>query len=280
MAETAKRAFVCGHPISHSRSPIIHGHWLTLHGLEGYYAAVDVPPEDFARFFREFADNGYAGGNVTIPHKEAAFELAGLRDEAAEAIGAVNTVWVEDGELKAGNTDAYGFAASLDEETPDWDRAKAAVVLGAGGAARAVVHALKTRGISDIRIVNRTLLRAGELADRFGGFITAHSWEALPELLRDADLLINTTSLGMAGQPSDVADLSPMPDSGIVHDLVYVPLETPLIRSARERGLVTVGGIGMLLHQAAPGFERWFGVMPQVTAKLRRLVEADVEWTA
>lgn len=277
MAEPERRAFVCGHPISHSRSPLIHGYWLDALGIEGSYARIDVPPAEFAHFIQSFHAAGYAGGNITIPHKEAALPLVDSRDEAAEAIGAVNTVWLEDGRISASNTDAYGYATSLDEEAPGWDQSAAAVVLGAGGAARAVVHALKTRGISDIRVVNRTVLRAAELADQFGGFITAHSWDALPDLLSDADLLINTTSLGMAGKPGRMPDLSDLPDATIVSDVVYVPLETPLLSAARARGLKTVGGIGMLLHQAAPGFERWFGKRPQVTAELRRLVSADVE---
>jgi shikimate dehydrogenase len=280
MTDFAKRAFVCGHPISHSRSPLIHRHWLEKHGIEGSYQPLDISAADFPRFFLEFGERGYAGGNVTIPHKEAAFALADHRDEAAEAIGAVNTVWLADAKVEVGNTDAHGFAASLDDEAPEWERARAAIVLGAGGAARAVVHALKTRGISDIRIVNRTVSRAGDLADRFGGFITAHSWEALPELFQDAELLVNTTSLGMGGGPVAIPDLSPLPAHAVVNDLVYVPLETQLLRSARERELKTVGGIGMLLHQAAPGFERWFGVRPQVTPELRRLVVSDVERNA
>jgi shikimate dehydrogenase len=280
MADAARRAFVCGHPISHSRSPLIHGHWLKTHRIAGSYEAVDVPPAAITEFFKRLAAGAFVGGNVTIPHKEAAYSLADSRDEAAEAIGAANTLWVENGRIGASNTDAYGFAANLDDEAPGWEDVKVAVVLGAGGAARAVVHALKSRGISDIRIVNRTVSRAGDLADRFGGFITAHGWEALPELLCDTDLLINTTPLGMAGEASAAPDLSPLPETALVNDLVYVPLETPLLRTARLRGLKTVGGIGMLLHQAVPGFGRWFGIRPQVTSELRAMVAADVERSA
>lgn len=272
------RAFVCGHPIAHSRSPLIHRYWLKQLGIEGTYEQVDVSPAAFAGFIQSMARNGYSGGNVTIPHKEAALALLDVRDEAAEAIGAANTVWLDkEGKLAGSNTDADGYAASLDEESPAWENSSSAVVLGAGGAARAVVYALKMRGVSDIRVVNRTVMRAANLADRFGGFITAHGWEALPELLKDAGILVNTTSLGMVGEASRIPDLSALPDSAIVSDIVYVPLETPILKAARERELRVVGGLGMLLHQAAPGFERWFGVRPEVTSELRRLVSDDVE---
>lgn len=277
MAENATRAFVCGHPVSHSRSPLIHNYWLKELGIQGAYERVDVPPADFPQFIRDFPAAGYCGGNITIPHKESAAALTDVRDEAAEAIGAVNTIWLEAGRAFGSNTDAHGYAASLDEEAPGWDASSAAVVLGAGGAALAVVHALKTRGISDIRVVNRTVLRAASVADRLGGFITAHSWDALPELLRDCGLLVNTTSLGMAGKPGATLNLSALPDQAIVSDIVYVPLETAFLKAARDRGLKTVGGLGMLLHQAAPGFERWFGSRPQITPELRRLVSTDVE---
>jgi shikimate dehydrogenase len=280
MAETVK-AFVCGHPVAHSRSPAIHGHWLARYGIAGSYKAVDVAPGDFADFVRRIGDNGYAGGNVTIPHKEAACKLVARRDQAAEEIGAVNTLWFEDGELCGGNTDAMGFTANLDEQALGWDTKRgAAVVLGAGGAARAVLFALRERGYRDIRVVNRTVARAVELADRFGTGVTAHAPDAASELLSDADLLVNTTALGMHGNAEIPVDPAALPDSAVVTDIVYVPLETPLLAAARRRGLKTVDGLGMLLHQAVPGFERWFGKKPEVDAELRGLIVGDLETAA
>ncbi len=276
MAETETKAFVCGHPIAHSRSPKIHSFWLKANGIAGTYTAIDVAPERFGDFLKGLAAQGFAGGNVTIPHKEAAFRLVDRRDEAAEAIGAVNTVWFEDGKLWGGNTDAYGFAANLDEYAPGWDKTDAALVLGAGGAARAIVHALKLRGIRNIRIVNRTVARAQELADSFGAGVSAHPLAAASEFLPETGLLINTTSLGMHGNEELPIDPSALPDSAVVTDIVYVPLETPLLAAAKARGLKTVDGLGMLLHQAAPGFERWFGIRPAVTPELRNLIVADL----
>jgi len=278
--QSATKAFVCGHPIAHSRSPMIHGYWLEKYGIAGSYEAIDVPPADVAGFFATLAARGLAGGNVTIPHKEAAFAAAAWRSEAAERIGAVNTLWFEEGRLCGGNTDALGFAANLDERAPGWTNAGTAVVLGAGGAARAVIQALQERGFREIRVANRTRERAVELADRFGGGVTAHPSAAVRELLGDAGLLVNTTALGMAGKPGvDELPAEPerLPRHAIVTDIVYVPLETPLLRAARRCGLRAVDGLGMLLHQAAPGFERWFGRRPEVTQELRDLVIADME---
>ncbi|RWC52237.1 shikimate dehydrogenase [Mesorhizobium sp.] len=276
MAEATKKAFVTGHPVKHSRSPKIHGYWLAKHGIDGSYQAIDVAPQDFAVFVKTLQANNYRGGNVTIPHKEAAFALAERRDQAAEEIGAVNTLWFEDGVLWGGNTDAHGFAANLDDHAPGWAGKGPAVVLGAGGASRAVIHALKERGVADIRIVNRTLARAMELRDRFGAGISAHGMAAIGELLADAGLLVNTTALGMHGNEGLSADPAMLPDHAIVTDIVYVPLETPLLAAARARNLKTVDGLGMLLHQAVPGFERWFGIRPRVTAELRTLIVADL----
>ncbi|MBB6409732.1 shikimate dehydrogenase [Mesorhizobium sangaii] len=276
MAEATKKAFVTGHPIGHSRSPKIHGHWLAEHGIDGSYQAIDVAPQDFAEFLATLQVNGYRGGNVTIPHKEAAFALVVRRDEAAEEIGAVNTLWFEDGILWGGNTDGHGFAANLDDHAPGWACNGPAVVLGAGGASRAVIHALKQRGVADIRIVNRTLARAQELRDRFGAGVTAHGTASTGELLADAGLLVNTTALGMQGDETLAANPALLPDHAIVNDIVYVPLETPLLAAARARKLKTVDGLGMLLNQAVPGFERWFGVRPRVTAELRALIVADL----
>lgn len=276
MAEAERKAFVTGHPIAHSRSPRIHGHWLEKYGIDGSYQAIDVAPQDFAAFLGDLRKNGYRGGNVTIPHKEAAFALVDRRDAAAEQIGAVNTLWFEDSNLWGGNTDAHGFAANLDEHAPGWAINGPAVVLGAGGASRAVIHALIERGVGDIRIVNRTLARAGELKHRFGAGVTAHGLDATNELLAGAGLLVNTTALGMHGNEGLSADPARLPDHAIVTDIVYVPLETPLLAAARARQLKTVDGLGMLLHQAVPGFERWFGIRPEVTAELRQLIVTDI----
>ena len=276
MAEATKKAFVTGHPIKHSRSPKIHGHWLAKHDIDGSYEAIDVAPQDFAEFIAALQANGFRGGNVTIPHKEAAFALVHRRDQAAEEIGAVNTLWFEDGLLWGGNTDGHGFAANLDDYAPGWANTGPAVVLGAGGASRAVIQALKQRGVGDIRIVNRTLARAQELRDRFGAGVSAHGTAETHELLADAGLLVNTTALGMVGNEGLAADPALLPDHAIVTDLVYVPLETPLLAAARARGLKTIDGLGMLLNQAVPGFEHWFGIRPQVTAELRALIVADL----
>ncbi len=276
MADIAKRAFVIGHPIAHSRSPKIHGHWLKAYDLAGSYEAVDVAPDDLAGFIGGLQENGFCGGNVTIPHKEAVAALVGRLDDAAERIGAVNTLWFGDGCLWGSNTDAHGFAANLDEHAPGWAKNGPAVVLGAGGAARAVIHALKERGVADIRIVNRTLERALELRDRFGGGTSVHRMDSTGELLADAGLLVNTTALGMHGNEGLPADPAALPDTAIVTDIVYVPLETPLLAAARERGLKCVDGLGMLLHQAVPGFERWFGKRPEITPQLRNLILADL----
>ena len=275
MAEPV-RAFVCGHPVAHSRSPLIHGHWLERLAIPGSYERIDIAPDAIRDFIDTLGERGFAGGNFTIPHKEAAFEAVDRRDEAAEMIGAVNTVWREDGRLLGSNTDAPGFSANLDHYAPAWRDGRKAAVLGAGGAARAVLFALLEAGYTDVRVVNRSVDRARELADRFGRKISAHSREAATDLFDDVDLLVNTTSLGMDGDKQSPADVSTLPESAIVTDIVYVPLVTPLLDAAAARGLQTVDGLGMLLHQAAPGFARWFGRMPEVTDELRALVIDDM----
>jgi shikimate dehydrogenase len=274
------RAFVAGHPIAHSRSPLIHGYWLRQHGLAGSYERLDIKPEMFADFLSRLSEEGYVGGNVTIPHKEAAWRLVDRRDAAAEAIGAVNTLWFEEGALCGGNTDAYGFAAHLDASTPDWRGASAATVLGAGGAARAIAYALVEAGLTDIRIVNRTAQKARDLAEGLGPALSAHEWGDLPGLLDDSGLLVNTTPLGMDGREPAPVPLHRLPKRAIVNDIVYAPLVTPLLREAASLGCRTVDGLGMLLHQAAPGFERWFGVRPEVSNELRGLIVADLEGAA
>lgn len=270
-------AFVIGDPISQSRSPLIHGYWLKQHGIAGSYRAIHVKQNDLGAFLNGIVDNGFAGGNVTVPHKQAVFEHVKQHDEIAEIIGAVNTVWIEDGELRATNTDSFGFAHNLDERAPGWDNNHTALVLGAGGASRAIIHALKTRGFTDIRVANRGLSRAKELADRFGKNISAHPLEALNEISGDAGLVVNTTSLGMQGEGEIPLDMQKLQSNVLVTDIVYVPLETPFLKKARLAGLKTADGLGMLLHQARPGFEKWFGVMPEATTELRQLIIDDMD---
>lgn len=276
MTTSGPRAFVVGWPIGQSRSPLIHGHWLRAHGLAGSYERIAIPPEEIETFLGKLPSLGFVGGNVTVPHKEAAFRLAAERDAVAEATGAVNTLWIDRGKLFGANTDAPGFLANLDDRSAGWDRDPGvAVVLGAGGAASAVAWGLKARGFA-VRLVNRTLARAETLAARLGAGISAHGWDEVAKLLPDAGLLVNTTSLGMTGKEDLTLDLAPLRAGTLVTDIVYVPLETPLLAAARARGLPTVDGLGMLLHQAVPGFERWFGVRPSVTPELRRLILADL----
>ena len=272
-----RRACIIGHPVAHSRSPMIHGHWLSTLGIAGVYDRQDLPPTGFEAFVKSLAAQGYVGGNVTVPHKEAAFAAADHVDETARAIGAVNTLWLEGDRLHATNTDAHGFIANLDQTVPGWDRTcRDAVVFGAGGSARAVLHGLLTRGVDRVSVVNRTRDRAQTLADHFGSRIAVvHPNDAI-SVLGAADLVVNTTSLGMKGNPPLDLDLSLVDEATIFADLVYVPLETPFLAAAKARGNRTVDGLGMLLHQAVPGFACWFGVTPEVTPALRTLIEADI----
>ena len=272
------RAFVVGHPIRHSRSPLIHGHWLAEHGLDGTYERIDVAPDAFEAFFRGLPGSGFAGGNVTIPHKEAAYRLADSLTPRAQRIGAVNTLIVEGDRVRGDNTDAPGFIAHLDQSLGEgWaERAGGtALVLGAGGAARAIVVGLVDLGLS-VRVANRSPERARALAELDPDHVAALAWEAVPEALAETGLLVNTTSLGMAGHPPLALDLAPLPESAAVADIVYVPLETPLLAAARARGLAAVDGLGMLLHQAVPGFAAWFGLRPAVTPALRQKIVADL----
>jgi shikimate dehydrogenase len=274
MPQELRRACLMGHPVAHSRSPMIHNYWCRELGMAGVYELKDLTPEAFCGFVSELGRNGYVGGNVTVPHKEAAFRAASERDAAAEAVGAVNVLWVENGRLMGGNSDTHGFIANLDERAPGWQVPGCrAVVLGAGGAARSAVYMLKQRGV-DVDIVNRTLARAQELAARFSA--RAHGTDALARLLPAADLLVNCTSLGMAGKGALDIDLAPLKPSAVVYDVIYVPLETALLRAARARGHRSVDGLGMLLHQAGYGFRKWFGGNPQVTPELRAMLEADI----
>jgi shikimate dehydrogenase len=274
---TGPVACVIGWPVKHSRSPVIHRYWLKQLGLDGDYVIHPVEPEKVAAFFAGFAGSGFVGCNVTVPHKEAAFAAATRRDAAAKATGALNTLWLEGGKLVGGSTDPVGFLANLDAETPGWDAgAGDAVVLGAGGSARAVVWALLSRGFAPIHVVNRSADRAAALADRFGKRLTTAGWDALPGVLQKARLLVNTTTLGMQGQPPLAVEIARLSRDAVVNDLVYVPLETPMVKDAKRAGLRAAGGLGMLLHQAVPGFEHWFGRRPQVTPELRTLVEQSI----
>lgn len=270
------RACVMGHPVAHSRSPMIHGYWLKQLGIPGSYELQDLAPEAFPAFVADFAKNGFAGGNVTVPHKEVAFNLAQRREPAAEAIGAVNTLWLENGLLVGGNSDTHGFIANLDHAAPGWDvKGGRAVVLGAGGSARSAAYGLAQRGF-EVALVNRTLARARELATHFGAKVSAHGYEALGELLPRADLLVNCTSCGMDGKPKLEIDLDQLKLAAVVYDVVYVPLETGLLLEAKARGHRTVDGLGMLLEQAGYGFHKWFGAHPEVTPELRAMLEADI----
>lgn len=268
-------ACLIGWPAAHSRSPLIHHYWLRLYGIEGGYSIEAIPPEGFAEFVMNLSKRGFVGANVTIPHKERALQLT-APDARARAVGAANTLYYEGEALRSTNTDVEGFIGNLDVAAPGWDRTDDALVLGAGGSSRAVVFGLIERGIKRIHLANRTMERAHALADQFGGSVMPLAWNGLNDVLPRAGLLVNTTSLGMAGQPPLSVELPLLPSDAVVADLVYVPLETPLLAAAKGRGLKTADGLGMLLHQAVRGFELWFGRRPVVTPELRALVEADL----
>ncbi len=280
MTTTSRAACVIGWPVQHSRSPLIHNYWLKRYGMAGEYRRELVPREEFAAFVGSLAARGYVGANVTLPHKEAALALS-KPDERARAVGAANTLWLDDGVLHSTNTDVEGFLHNLDAAVPQWDHGLAkAVVLGAGGAARAVIYGLLARGVKRLVVVNRTLGRAETLRQIFGARVQVAGWDELDAALADAALLVNTTSLGMLGQPALAIDLSRLPAHGVVADLVYVPVLTPLIVAAKARDLRTADGLGMLLHQAVRGFALWFGKTPEVTPELRALIEADLATAA
>jgi shikimate dehydrogenase len=273
-----KRACVIGWPVEHSRSPAIHRYWLELYGIDGAYEKEAVRPEEFASFLGSLSDRGYAGANVTLPHKTEALRLATIADESARAIGAANTLWLDGtGRLNASNTDAYGFMTNLNQEAPHWNKGRAPVmVLGAGGAARAILYGLIAQGASRILLANRTRDRAEVLAGTFGPAVSVVDWDARNQALAGCGLLVNATSLGMSGKgPLDI-EVEALPEDAVVADIVYSPLETPLLATARARRRQAVDGLGMLLYQAVPGFERWFGVRPQVTKELKAHVAATL----
>jgi shikimate dehydrogenase len=273
------KAFVIGWPIEQSKSPLIHGHWLDRYGLAGSYEKIAVEPENLGAFISEMKARGFVGGNVTIPHKQAVLDHVDVIHPAALKLKAANTLWFEDGKLHADNTDGYGFLANLDQQQPGWDKATGAnaMVLGAGGAARPVINGLLERGFETVTIANRTRSKSEELAQLFaalglGARVLVVDWEKRAESLRSIDCLVNTSSLGMIGQPSLDLSLDVLPASALVTDIVYNPLETNILRQARMRGNPVVDGLGMLLHQAVPGFEHWFGNRPVVTDLLRQTV--------
>ena len=273
-----KRACVIGWPVEHSRSPAIHRYWLELYGIDGAYEKEAVRPEEFASFLGSLSDRGYAGANVTLPHKTEALRLATIADESARAIGAANTLWLDGtGRLNASNTDAYGFMTNLNQKAPHWNKGRAPVmVLGAGGAARAILYGLIAQGASRILLANRTRDRAEVLAGTFGPAVSVVDWDARNQALAGCGLLVNATSLGMSGKgPLDI-EVEALPEDAVVADIVYSPLETPLLATARARRRQAVDGLGMLLYQAVPGFERWFGVRPQVTKELKAHVAATL----
>jgi shikimate dehydrogenase len=274
--ETQPRAAcLIGWPAAHSRSPLIHHHWLRSMDIPGGYSIESIPPEGVAEFVMNLSKHGYIGANVTIPHKERVLKLT-APDRRARAVGAANTLWYDHGTLRSTNTDIEGFIDNLDHCAPDWDHADDALVLGAGGSSRAVVFGLLERGVKRVYLANRTMERAEAMVTQFGSGVRPLPWTDIGNVLPHVGLLANTTSLGMSGQPPLAIPLDLLPAQAVVADLVYVPLETPLLAAARARGLRVADGLGMLLYQAVRGFELWFGRRPEVTPELRSLVEADL----
>ena len=273
-----KNICVIGDPIAHSRSPLIHNYWIKQYGLDAQYQREQISGENFPQFLQNLSAHGYIGANITIPHKQAAYENVDFADDNAKRLNAVNTVYLRDGKLCGTNTDGEGFLENLKQQAPSW-RAKTGpvLILGAGGAARAIIGALLDEGVPEIFLVNRTIKKAQELADQFGPKITALQWDEIEKNLPQASLLVNTTSLGMLGKPPLELDISLLAKGAIVADIVYAPLETDLLRAAKQLGHETVDGLGMLLHQAMRGFELWFDVRPKITPQLRNLIIADLE---
>ncbi|MEM9047704.1 MAG: shikimate dehydrogenase [Pseudomonadota bacterium] len=267
-------AAVVGWPIAHSRSPLVHGHWLRRHGIAGHYIPIGLRPENFETGIRALPKLGFSGVNVTLPYKETVLNLASSISDRAALIGAANTIsFRPDGSIHADNTDGFGFIENLRQAEPGWQpQAGAALVLGAGGAAKAIVSALLKAGVPDLRIANRTRQRAQILAETYGAKVTVVDWNAASQAMSGAHTIVNATALGMTGQAQLNVGLQHAPADALVTDIVYEPLLTPFLEQARARGLRTVDGLGMLLHQAVPGFHHWFGVRPEVDAELRRAV--------
>ncbi|WP_102106622.1 shikimate dehydrogenase [Oceaniglobus roseus] len=267
-------AGVIGSPISHSRSPALHRHWLRTLGLPGYYIPMDVAQKDLSQVIRALPKMGFVGCNITIPHKENVIELADLVTDRAALIGAANTlIFRADGKIHADNTDGYGFIQSLRHAAPDWaPQDGPAAVFGAGGAARAVITSLIDAGVPEIRLTNRTRARSEALRAEFGAKIVVYDWVKAGNTLDDARTVVNASSLGMVGKPDFRVPLDGLTPGAVVTDLVYTPLETTFLKRAREFGCVTVDGLGMLIHQAAPAFERWFGMRPEIDERTRAVV--------
>ncbi len=271
-------AGVMGWPVAHSLSPRLHGFWLRQYGIDGAYVPLPVRPDAFPDAIRALAQIGFRGVNITVPHKQAALSACDQVDAVARRIGAVNTVVFTDGRLHGSNTDAFGFLENMREGVSDWQPTTGpAVILGAGGAARSVVAALVDSGVSEVRVCNRSDQRAQTLCREIGGPVKHFPWTDREAALAEAAVLVNATSLGMTGQAPLMLDLARLPTRAVVSDLVYVPLETPLLAAARARGNRVVDGLGMLLHQARPGFAAWFGVSPTVTPELRDFVLATMD---
>jgi len=270
-------AGVIGSPIAHSLSPRLHGHWLKTYGIAGYYIPMDVAGDDLETVLRALPKAGFVGCNVTIPHKEAVLALADVVTDRAALIGAANTlIFRKDGRIHADNTDGYGFIANLRQNAPGWDPASGpAAVMGAGGAARAVIASLLEVGVPEIRLANRTRARAEALRQEFGARIVVHDWVQAGNMLEDAVTVVNSSSLGMTGKPEFRVPLDALSPKAVVTYLVYTPLRTRLLEEAAAIGCTTVDGLGMLLHQAAPAFERWFGIRPDVDQRARDVVLAE-----
>lgn len=277
MSAAIPRAGVIGWPVSHSRSPILHGYWLRKYGLAGSYERIPIAPDNFKARFRALSDQGFVGANVTIPHKQAAMACCDELDPIAKRLGAVNTVVITHGRYTGSNTDGFGFMENLRQNAPRWKASAGPVaIIGAGGAARAVIAALCDVGVMEIRLFNRTRARAGQLAADLGGPVTPSDWVALNAGLAGCDMLVNCSSLGMTRQPPLEISLRALPLTAIVYDLVYSPLRTPLLQAAAARGNPTIDGLGMLIHQARPGFAAWFGVMPEADDTVRNLLLTDI----
>lgn len=276
MSSNKRAACVIGWPARQSRSPKLHGYWIKRYRIDGDYRVEEISPEAFPAFIKDLAGNGYVGANITMPHKDAALALS-EPDDRARTIGAANTLWLDNGRLRSTNTDVEGFLGSLDVAAPGWhERCPSAVVLGAGGAARAVVYGLIERGVKTVNVVNRTFEKAVLLRERFGPSVQPAHWHDIPRLLDGAKLLINASALGMKGRPDHAIDVGTMADDALVSDIVYVPLKTGLQIAAERRGLRTANGLDMLLHQAVRGFQLWFGIKPEVTRELFDLLAADI----
>lgn len=273
-----KRACVIGWPVEHSRSPLLHGYWLQKYDIDGAYTKQAVAPADLAEFLTSLDANGYVGCNVTLPHKAAAFAVADEKEDSAKAVSAANTLWLHGGKLVAANTDTYGYMTNLSLQAPNWDQRDAPVsILGAGGAARAIVFGFLEAGVSEIRVFNRTRAHAETLVQQFGPRVKVYDWREREVGSRNSAVLVNTTTIGMNDSGALDIDFGAFHPECVVSDIVYVPLETELLRKAKSHGLRTVDGLGMLLHQGVPGFNNWFGVRPDVTDELRHLIVADIE---